>query len=154
MDAAGVFQLQVLVLADEVQKIRFMLEEVRVQLLVTQRHVRLDEVGELDDLELDVLLRENRLDLLEHFRVRYRRCAYLQRDLRAAGGRRCARRRGLFVSAAAARRENDQEQRGENQKQLFHFISLPVNIGMSLMYGKAKKESCQQRTAFFFWRNS
>ena len=51
---------------------------------------------------------------------------------------------------ARLRKENDQKQRGENQKQLFHFISLPINIGMSLLYGKAKKESCQPQTAFFF----
>ena len=62
-----------------------MLEEVRVELLVVEREVRLDVVVELDDLEGDAFLLEERLRGLEDFGVRHGGRADLQR-LRAGRG--------------------------------------------------------------------
>ena len=152
MDAAGALQLQVLVLVDEVQKIRLMLEEVRVQLFVAQRHIRLHIVAELHDLQLDVLLRQHGLDLLQDFRVRDRRSADFQRDLRAAGRCGRARGRGLFVPAAATGRENDQEQRGEKKYQFFHldFPSyIKYGISFCILMQKKKAVNCGQPSFFY-----
>ena len=86
VDARGVLELDFFVLVHEVLEVRLMLEEVRVELLVVEREVRLDIVVELDDLEGDAFLLEERLRGLEDFGVRHGGRADLQRFRAGRGG--------------------------------------------------------------------
>ena len=62
-------ELEAAVLAEGVE-IGLVLEEVGVKLLVVEREVRLNVVGELDHLERDALLLELRGDEIQNVRVR------------------------------------------------------------------------------------
>ena len=102
MDASGVHELDFLMLFHEVLEIRLMLEEVGVKFLVVEGQVRLDVVVELDDIELDAVLFQERFDDLENLGMRDGRSADFQR-LHARGvlGD-SVRPRARAIAAAAA----------------------------------------------------
>ena len=86
MDATGIGKLHVAVFAHEVFQIRCVLEEVRIEFLVIEREVRLYIITELDDLQVNAFLREQRLYNLQDFSVGDGSRADLQ-DLALAGRR-------------------------------------------------------------------
>ena len=103
MNASGIFKLQFLVFADEIVKVRLVLEEIGIQFLVVEGQIRLDVIAEFDDLKINVLLGQERFDDLQDLRVGNRRRADLEgrfrprrRGSRVGGG-------GGFAAVAAAR---------------------------------------------------